>query len=229
MIIPLVREEVWQSTLGNLPPFEVPTKRILFISPHPDDEILAAGAFLAAQQKHGIEIAIIAVTDGENAYPENAGLGELRRCEQEAALGQLGILPQNIRRLGLTDSGLQEEKKHLEELLVPFVTSATHIFAPWPGDYHPDHEACGWAAQQVAQRAGASLSWYFFWTWHRGTPEKLRGLELRAFTFDDSLLDRKLKALECHRSQLYRSTDDPVLPESLLGPARRNFEVFACL
>ena len=88
MIIPLVREEVWQSTLGNLPPFEVPTKRILFISPHPDDEILAAGAFLAAQQKHGIEIAIIAVTDGENAYPENAGLGELRRCEQEAALGQ---------------------------------------------------------------------------------------------------------------------------------------------
>jgi LmbE family N-acetylglucosaminyl deacetylase len=227
VIIPVVHETEWQQALANLPAFDIAPTRLLLISPHPDDETLGAGAFIAAQRARGTEVHIAAVTDGENAYTDNAGLAETRRHEQTAALAHLGVPSSHIHRFHLTDSSVTAHKQHLVDLLLPLVTPETHILAPWTGDFHPDHEASGWAAQQVAQRTGAALSWYFFWTWHRGTPATLQSLNLHAFTFGSDLLQLKLQALACHHSQLYRSLGNPILPENLLAPARRNFEVFA--
>jgi LmbE family N-acetylglucosaminyl deacetylase len=227
MIIPVVVEEEWQHTLAPLPSFECKASRILLVSPHPDDETLGAGAFLAHQRSRGVEVAVAAVTDGENAYRENQGLAAIRREEQMAALGKLGVEPAQIHRFALPDSDVTAHTPRLVELLQPLVAAGTCLLAPWTGDFHPDHEACGRAAHEVAARTGASLYWYFFWTWHRGTPETLHVLDLRAFRFDDSLLAIKLAALSCHRSQLHREEEEPVLPERLLAPARRNFEVFA--
>jgi LmbE family N-acetylglucosaminyl deacetylase len=147
--------------------------------------------------------------------------------EQTAALAQLGVPVEKIHRFRLTDSGLQAERHKLVDLLTPLVTADTLVMAPWVGDYHPDHKVCGWAAEQVAQSAGAKLAWYFFWTWHRGTPADLSALDLGAFTFDGALLQTKQKALACHVSQLDRPDGEPILPASLLGPAQRLFEVFA--
>lgn len=227
MIIPVVVEQEWRQALAPLPLFEARARRIVLVSPHPDDETLGAGAFLAAQRSRGVEVVVAAVTDGENAYRENQGLAAIRRDEQAAALAELGVPPASLHRFGLPDSNVTPHKQELVELLLPLVTADTCLLAPWTGDFHPDHEACGWAAQQVAACTGASLCWYFFWTWHRGTPETLRGLDLRAFRFDDSLLATKLRALACHHSQLHRLDEEPVLPARLLDPAKRNFEVFA--
>lgn len=227
MIIPVVVEEEWQRTLAPLASFECKASRIVLVSPHPDDETLGAGAFLAHQRACGVEVAIVAVTDGENAYRDHPGLAAIRREEQEAALGKLGVDRTQIHRFGLPDSDVTSHTSKLVELLQPLVTRETCLFAPWTGDFHPDHEACGRAAQQVADRTGATLVWYFFWSWHRGTPATLQGLDLRAFRFDDTLLAIKLAALSCHGSQLQRDAEEPVLPERLLAPARRNFEVFA--
>jgi LmbE family N-acetylglucosaminyl deacetylase len=127
----------------------------------------------------------------------------------------------------LTDSAVALQKERIVESVSRLVSGDTWLIAPWTGDFHPDHEACGRAAQEVAERTGASLCWYFFWTWHRGTPASLRGLDLRVFNFHDSLLETKLNALACHQSQLHRKDGDPILPDHLLGPAKRNFEVFA--
>jgi LmbE family N-acetylglucosaminyl deacetylase len=227
VITPIVDESVWLPQLKDLPEFEIPPTRILFISPHPDDEVLGAGALLAAAQAQGVEIVLAAVTDGENAYPDNDGLAELRRREQTAATQALNIAPANIHRFGLPDSAVTASIDTLVDLLRPLVTPGTHILAPWTGDFHPDHEACGQAARQVAEQTGATLTWYFFWAWHRGTPETLRGLDLRIFPANDVLIATKLRALDCHHSQLYRATGDPILPANLLGPAHRSFEVFA--
>jgi LmbE family N-acetylglucosaminyl deacetylase len=227
MIVPIVEEEQWLDALADLPSFAVTASRILLVSPHPDDETLGAGAFLAAQSARGAEVVIAAVTDGENAYSENEGLAALRTQEQTSALAQLGVPVENIHRFRLTDSGLDAERHELVDLLTPLVTADTVVMAPWTGDYHPDHKVCGWAAEKVAQQAGAKLAWYFFWTWHRGTPADLCALDLAAFTFDDSLLQKKQRALACHASQLDRADGQPILPANLLGPAKRRFEVFA--
>jgi LmbE family N-acetylglucosaminyl deacetylase len=227
VIVPLVYEEEWRTTLTDLPPFETTARHIVLLSPHPDDETLAAGGFLAAQRASGAEIDIVAVTDGENAYSDFPDLARVRRKEQEAALARLNIDCKKIHRLGLVDSGVEQQKHKLVEFLLPLVTAQTLVLAPWTGDFHPDHEACGWAAQQVAQQTGASLFWYFFWTWHRGTPAHLAALSLHAFPLDAGLLLAKLDALRCHESQIHRASGEPILPEYLLAPARRTFEVFA--
>jgi LmbE family N-acetylglucosaminyl deacetylase len=117
----------------------------------------------------------------------------------------------------------------LIERLVSRVSPETHILAPWTGDVHPDHEACGRAAAEVARRSGATLSYWIFWAWHRGDPDRIGKLHMRSFALTEDLLRAKTDALLCHRSQLAHESGEPILPEDLLAPARRPFEVFVTL
>ena len=194
---------------------------MLVIAPHPDEETLGAGGLIARQRMRGSDVVVAAVTDGENCYADRVGIGEIRCLEQEGALKRLGVERDKIVRLRLPDSAVS-----LVERLMPLVSSDTHVVAPWPGDFHPDHEACGRAATEVASRAGACLIFYFFWTWHRGTTQLIGDLSLRSLPLDFQALRAKTEALLHHRSQLVRDSGDPILPDLLLGPARRPNEVF---
>lgn len=228
MITPIADEHTWLSTLRGLPLFDPGPGPVAVVSPHPDDETLATGGLIAALRQRGVPALIIAVTDGENAYGEdNAGLRETRRSEQSAAVRELGVSEESLIRLGLTDSGLMGQRERLVELLAPHLSKCRHVLAPWTGDFHPDHQACGWAAQETAKQTGMRLSWYFFWTWHRGTPSLLSGMQLAIFPLNDLLRETKLRALAQHRSQLEHPGGQPILPDNLLAPARRKFEVFA--
>ncbi len=199
---------------------------MLVIAPHPDDETLGAGGLIAMQRMRGTDVTVAAVTDGENCYPDSAGIGDIRRLEQESALKRLGVEHGKIIRLRLPDSAISSKEEELVECLRPLICNRTHVVAPWSGDFHPDHEACGRAAKEAALRVGATLTFYFFWTWHRGTTQLMRNLSLRSLPLDDDLLRAKTEALLRHRSQLVRESGDPILPDLLLGPARRRYEVF---
>ncbi len=199
---------------------------MLIVVPHPDDETLGVGGLIASQRRRGVDVVVVAVTDGENAYTDNAGLAERRHAEQTQALACLGVADHKIVRLRLPDSNVSSQEQALVELLVPLVSDETHIVAPWQGDFHPDHAACGSAAARVAQRSGSPLTSYFFWTWHLATPSLLSGLSLRRVPLSPELLHAKAEALVQHRSQLMHPSGEPILPERLLAPARRSFEVF---
>ena len=231
MILSQVAEEEWLSSLEDLPPWEMPDSPILVIAPHPDDETLGVGGLIAAARQQGIDVTVAAVTDGENAYLQDLAqaqkLASLRRREQEGALARLGVPAEKMIRFGLPDSGLAGREGALAEWMAPLISKDTCVIAPWAGDFHPDHEACGRAAAAVARQAGASISYYFFWTWHRGTPELLDGLDLRSFELTPGELAAKLDALDCHQSQLVREGGMPILPNAFLEPARRSFEVLA--
>ena len=229
MIVPLTSEVTWVGFLSHLPRWRPCGSPILIVAPHPDDETLGAGGLIAAQCALGADVSVIAVSDGEHAYPESANgaeLGVLRCAEQTAALKRLGVPAAKIIRLGLPDSDVAGHLPELIARLTPFVSERTHIIAPWRGDFHPDHEACGVAAEKVARKTGATLTSYFFWSWHRGTPEILDGLSLRSFPLRAGWLQAKAEALLCHRSQLFRDQGEPILPPSLLAPAERPFEIF---
>jgi LmbE family N-acetylglucosaminyl deacetylase len=226
LITPLTRETEWQAWLKHVPAWDLPHAPILIVAPHPDDETLGAGGLIIKHRSKGLDVVVAAVTDGENCYPGDVGLAEIRRNEQEGALKRLGVARDKIVRLRLPDSSVASKEDELIESLMPLVSIYTHIVAPWPGDFHPDHEACGRAAAEVAQRVGCSLTFYFFWTWHRGTIELIRDLPLRFIALDEDMLLAKTEALLCHRSQLMRETGDQILPELLLAPAKRPYEVF---
>jgi LmbE family N-acetylglucosaminyl deacetylase len=174
-----------------------------------------------------VDATIVAVTDGEHAYDHNQGLAELRREEQRCALTRLGVSEQKIIRLGLVDSGVAAQEEELIASLRPLTTAESQVFAPWNGDFHPDHEACARAAEVVAREVGAELISYFFWTWHRGTVETVSGLRLRKFELSKAVMTAKSEALACHASQLKHTPEPEILPDDLLWPARMPFEVFA--
>jgi LmbE family N-acetylglucosaminyl deacetylase len=199
---------------------------MLVIAPHPDDETLATGGLLCAQRGNSVPIMIAAVTNGENAYNGHEGLGERRVKEQTLAAARLGIESKNLLRLQIADTEVSRHRSIVVERLRPFTTSNTHILAPWPYDFHPDHEACGVAAQELAEETGARLTFYFFWTWHRGTPELLEGLELHAFPLNVEQQIAKAEALAFHVSQLHHPSGDPVLHDVHLWPALLPFEVY---
>jgi LmbE family N-acetylglucosaminyl deacetylase len=227
MIVPLSSEEEWTSVWEAATSWQPYGKPILVISPHPDDETLGVGGLISTQISEGTPVKVIAVTDGENAYGQgDSTIAANRRMEQTAALEQLGLKSSDIVRFGLTDSDVSSEQNTLAERLLPLVSNETHIFAPWIGDFHPDHEACGRAAQTVARSAGASLTFYFFWTWHRGTPQLLQGLPLRSLSLSANHRRSKLRALSQYRSQLEHPSGEPILPDELLWPARRSTEIF---
>ena len=215
--------------LNRLPHWKPSEAPILLIAPHPDDEILGAGGLIAAQRERGVDVSVVAVTDGEHAYPDSPGsaeLGVIRCAEQTAALQRVGVSPDKIIRLRLPDSDVSSHLPELIAHLSSLVSPNTHIIAPWRGDFHPDHEACALAAEAVAHQVGATLTSYFFWTWHRGTPQLIENLPLKIFPMDPKSCNARAQALQCHHSQLVRQEGEPILPDRLLGPARRAFEVF---
>ncbi len=227
MIQPLVSETEWLDALSSSPLWDPPKLPMLIVAPHPDDETLGAGGLIAAQSSRGINILVAAVTDGERAYPDAPGLAQLRQTEQTEALARLGVSSDRIVRFGLPDSDVASREDQLVERLAPLVSENTHVIAPWSGDFHPDHQACGRSSEQVARKAGALLTSYFFWTWHFGKLADLHGLSLRRFALTPTLLRAKTDALQCHQSQLMREGEEPVLTELLLRPAKRPFELFA--
>jgi LmbE family N-acetylglucosaminyl deacetylase len=225
--IPATTERTWIGALRALPEWMPEQWSTVIIAPHPDDETLGAGGLIATQRSRQIPVTLLAVTDGEAAYPEVPDLGSTRRVEQERAAEALGVAGNGVIRLGLRDSAVAEFEAALTDRIEACVNSDTLLVAPWSRDPHPDHEACGRAAATAARRTGATLIVYFFWTWHRFGPECLRGLPLRRLALSADACSRRGRALICHRSQLHRDDRSPILPEIFLAPARRSFETFA--
>jgi LmbE family N-acetylglucosaminyl deacetylase len=227
MVIPVIGEEEWGARLTKLAAWLPSEAPMVVVVPHPDDETLAAGGLIAWQRARGVDVTVVAVTDGEHAYQDNAGLAVTRREEQACALRRLGVSGEKIIRLGLVDSGVSAQEGELAARLREFVTPETQVLTPWSGDFHPDHEACARAARLVAEDVGATLVSYFFWTWHRGTIATVDRLELRKFVLEEEGMRAKREALACHVSQLSHAPEPEILPEELLWPARMGFEVFA--
>jgi LmbE family N-acetylglucosaminyl deacetylase len=229
MVFSGVSESEWLTIMQNLPPFRTPAKRLVVVSPHPDDETLGAGGLIATFRQSGREVKVLAVTDGEAAYSGVSALGSVRVKEQERALNVLGVEKENIIRLSLPDGGLLPHEGLIAEQLANLTGRDDLVVAPHVHDYHPDHETCGRAARKATNSTGASLAYYFFWIWHQGTPTDLASLPLRRLDLAPKLLLLRERALTRHQSQLHWEGRQPILPAELLTPMTRPFEVFAFL
>jgi LmbE family N-acetylglucosaminyl deacetylase len=225
-IVPITAEEDWVERLDGLPlwhPESVPT---VILSPHPDDETLGAGGLIARLRADDVPVTVVAITDGEGAYEDVPGLAPTRVEEQTEALRRLGVPETSIIRLQLPDRNVTAcEDKLVQELSV-ILQPGMQLIAPWPGDFHPDHEATGRAAQRIAHQLGLVLVFYLFWTWHRGTPATLERLPLVALPLSPAEQQARQHALEAHRSQFEHPGGEPILSPRLIEPAQRTFEVY---
>lgn len=147
---------------------------VVVVAPHPDDEVLGVGALMARLTTLSARVRLVAVTDGEAAYPGSPTfspreLAAVRVEESERACGLLGVDPPL--RLGLPDGAVAAHEQAAVERLAALLGPGVTCLATWSGDGHPDHEAVGRAASSACLQTGATLLTYPVWMWHWAIPD----------------------------------------------------------
>lgn len=236
-----VSEDQWQTSawLAALPAVSpgqllAGVQRLVVVSPHPDDEVLACGGLILAALAAGLPVAVVSVTDGEACYPGQPEwppqrLREVRRRELRSALDVLGT-EISIQVLGLADGGVAAAEVALGRQLQALLGSGDLVLAPWVHDAHPDHEATGRAALQAADRRGARLLQYPVWAWHWLDPQAGQAPWTRAqrVSMPVDARVRKREAVACFASQTGAAGGldcAPILPHPVLARFDRDYEV----
>jgi LmbE family N-acetylglucosaminyl deacetylase len=233
-------ELAWTSSprLSNLAPLgELHARRLVVVSPHPDDEVLGAGGLIQKALAEGVLVEVIAVTDGEASHPysraaSTCDLSTLRVRETETALRRLGWDRPAVTRLRLPDGHVAESRAELDAALSDILLPDDLCVSPWRRDGHPDHDACGEASLQAVASVGARSLSFLVWTWHWADPagndvpwERCRLLEM----------GRRARARKRWSTLAFESqisplgpleADAPILPQPLLRRFWRPFEVF---
>lgn len=234
-------EAEWQDWLAELQPpalaaseLLTATQRLVVVSPHPDDEVLACGGLIALHAQRGGSTAIVAVTDGEAshcgdpAWPATKLSGE-RREERQRGLVRLGIPANSVARLALADSQVAAQRGVLKCGLQRVLRSTDCVVSTWHLDGHPDHDATGAETARVCAEVGCRLVEAPVWMWHWSTPADPRvpWHRLRALALPPWAMGRKAAALAEHVTQLgARAHGAPVLGPAILTRAARTAEYF---
>ncbi|GAA0745641.1 PIG-L family deacetylase [Ideonella azotifigens] len=214
--------------------------RLVVVAPHPDDEVLACGGLLARHAGQGGDSLVIAVSDGEASHGDRDPwpaevLGPVRRSESDAGLARLGVSPAAVVRLGLPDGQIARHEGALQVRLAALLRASPVpdlVISTWSQDGHPDHEACGRAAEAAARQLGCRFAAAPVWMWHWARPDDARVPWQRLHALPLAIAPRaaKLQALAAHSSQLTPRPGDelPVLGEQIIARAGRHAEFFFC-
>ncbi|WP_313348023.1 PIG-L family deacetylase [Stenotrophomonas sp.] len=228
---------VW---LDALPSVEADTvllgaRRLVVVSPHPDDEVLGCGGLMQAALAQGIAVQVVSVTDGEACYPDHprwttARLRDARRRELVTAMQALGMDASHVTTLGLPDGAVARHETDLAAHLAARLLPGDMVVAPWVHDGHPDHEAVGRAARAAAISCGARTLQYPVWAWHWLDARAAGGpwTSAQRISLCTDSQARKRLAMTAFATQTGTVEDldrEPVLPEHVLARFRRAYEV----
>ncbi|MDG2525932.1 PIG-L family deacetylase [Stenotrophomonas sp. HITSZ_GD] len=225
-------EEAPSAGLDELVPA---ASRLLVVAPHPDDEVLGCGGLIHDAVAAGRQVCVVALTDGEHAYPHEpawppARLARTRRAELRDALAALGAGDVEVRHLALGDGALAERHADTVRALAALCGPRDVFCVTWARDGHPDHEAAARAAHEVARRQGIPVFEYPIWGWHWA--------DAAHSPFGDSLLRYELDARtrECKAAAMRRFATQtgevapapaaPILPPAVLQRFQRPFEIY---
>jgi LmbE family N-acetylglucosaminyl deacetylase len=177
--------------------------RILSVSPHPDDELLGAGATLMALRDAGFTVVNLACGLGRPADHAR------RRAELTEACRLAGfelVIPDRLPAIGAG-----EDLELAQRALTDTIASALERFepslivGPSPHDGHHGHELVGRALRDAVERRG-SLARVMLWGLWGELPFP------NVFVpFDSERLDQLQRALAAHAGELARNRFDRLL------------------
>lgn len=209
-------------------------RRMVVVSPHPDDEVLGCGGLIHAARAAGIDVRLLAVTSGEACYPGHPRwtpdeLREIRANELRLALAQLGVAASAITFLDIPDGAVAPNEPALREAIGGHLLPGDHVFCTASWDGHPDHEATGRAARDAARKQQSRLSEFPVWAWHwsdptRASPPRPGGVRC---SLSSAAWQAKQRAMACFVSQREGPGDrQPILPPHVIERFDRYDEVF---
>lgn len=204
-------------------------ERVLVVCAHPDDAEFGFGATVARLADQGSEVTYVVCTDGSQggedpAVPDEE-LTSTRYREQREAAAVLGV--RDVVFLGHRDGHLfpdlelrrelvREIRRHRPDLVL--AQSPLRVLAPGIGAYHPDHLAVGEATLQAVYPDSRNPRAFRELLQEGLEPHRVKEVWVGATQEPDHFvdvtdyIDRKIQAIECHRSQLgkpHHGTDGP--------------------
>jgi N-acetylglucosamine malate deacetylase 1 len=228
-----------QSAISSLVDIVAPAngQRVLVFSPHPDDETIGVGGYIAQSIKNGANVSIVLVTNG-NYHREEA----IRYAEFKKATGILGVPETSLVFLNFSDASLRGINQTILEAALRVQIDQFHpdiIIYPHPQDYNRDHAAIGKAVTAILESGNYNVTAYEYLVhyeliWpqprkfapdlHLLPPKKLTGPgnQWMVFTLTQDVEKQKEEAIFTYQSQLR----DPWLNGLLVSSIRKN-ELFA--
>ncbi|PYQ13886.1 MAG: GlcNAc-PI de-N-acetylase [Acidobacteria bacterium] len=186
--------------------------RIIAFGAHPDDCDQKAGGTAAKWAAQGHQVKFVSVTNGDAGHQTEGGgaLARRRRAEAQEAARRFGIA--EYETLDNHDGQLVPSVDVREQVIRKIRQwKADIVLAPRPNDYHPDHRYTGVLIQDAAYMVVVPniapdtpplrknpVFLYFQDGFQRPNPFRPDV----AVAIDD-VLDRKIRALDAHTSQMY--------------------------
>jgi len=166
-------------------------KRILALGPHPDDLEIGCGGTLAVHADRGDEVHMFIATFGDVG-----GEAVVRRAEQENAAGILGV--SRIHWGDFRDTHLPEHAQELMAKLEAVVheVQPDTVYVNYRDDTHQDHRMLAQVAHSVTRYVPNVLAYE--------TPSST-AFDPTLFMDIQSTMERKIRALEAHASQVDRT------------------------
>ncbi len=127
-------------TVHELPP----AKKVLILTPHPDDESFGCGGTIALYTSKGIEVNLAVISSGESIPKKFTGVNDILKAREDETLEASKVLGiNNVYFLGFPDGSLALYKDDIGVRLSKLINDieADIIFAPSPFDNHDDHIA----------------------------------------------------------------------------------------
>ncbi|MDU0478613.1 PIG-L deacetylase family protein [Staphylococcus chromogenes] len=174
---------------------EVEPNGLFVVAAHPDDELLGLGATMHRMVKSGKSVRVLCLSCGDDP---------IRSQEFHAGLEDLGVTDRHI--ADLPDGDLLSHLDAAEELIRDLHDGRT-LATTWAEDGHPDHLAAARASARVD-----TPRYFPIWMWQWAVPGDDVFASISKLSVGETDLAAKLRALECHASQLGR-----IVPKSLVN------------
>jgi LmbE family N-acetylglucosaminyl deacetylase len=208
-------------------------QKILVFAPHPDDETIAVGGYIACARKTGADVRIVLITDGNKHRKEDIRYAEFRK-----ATGILGVPENNLVFLGYPDGGLHKQKEAILSQSFKKQIDDYHpdvIIYPHQKDYHLDHSTAGKIISRMLEEEESEKIAYQYLVHYEFIyprprrfdpdlyllpPVRLLGFgeTWQRFILSEDILELKMKALLTYKSQI----NDIILKDLFLSSIRKN-------
>jgi LmbE family N-acetylglucosaminyl deacetylase len=194
-------------------------QRVLVVAAHEDDETLGCGGVIGRHVAAGDRVQVVFVTDGWS-YRDDAAMRDRKSVNSREAMAVLGVA--SAVRLGMRTLALGGSESHeklnteLERIMAN--DAYTVVYSPASCDVNADHVAVSRSVEvacRPAREYTRSLKFVLQYEVLSST-EWSRSDQFRPnwFVNIEKHLERKVKALECYRSEL-REYPHPRSPEGV--------------
>ncbi len=186
--------------------------RVIVFGAHPDDCDQRAGGTAALWAAQGHAVKFVSLTNGDAGHQSQGGgaLAKRRRAEAEEAGRRLGIAEYEV--LDNHDGELLPTLGAREQVIRRIRRwQADLVLGPRPNDYHPDHRYTGILLQDAAYMVVVPnvcpdtppLTRNPAFMYVQDGFQRPNPFRPDLAVAIDSVLDRKLRALDAHVSQMY--------------------------